>query len=160
MTEIKYRLVDGEPVCDEGCSMWSILHSDHLPDDCENCAPDSPCIPGLRQQRDALESQIITVHEDFAELREERERKIERLESQVERLESRVDEPCGDCATTRAESSESENAALKKQIEEVREARRCFPLNIAAVLREDGFPATADALDNLDRVLNKKAGER
>ena len=116
---------------------------------------------------------------DLGAEREEREREIERLRAELKPLKEisgscrcEYGEYCEnlamvqnaggelyDLANKRAESAESENAALREQIEEVREARRCFPLNIAAVLREDGFPATADALDNLDRVLNKKANE-
>jgi len=108
MNEIKFKLVDGEPICQDDCPGV----------DSDICCVENhgfPCIPGLRQQRDALESQIITVHEDFAELREERERKIERLRAQVERLESRVDEPCGDCATARADDLEKKLEAVNNE---------------------------------------------
>ena len=47
MTDIKPRIVDGEPVCQNGCPRYNGL--DH---DCLMSQSEHPCIPALRQQRD------------------------------------------------------------------------------------------------------------
>ncbi len=50
MTEIKPRLVEGEPVCNEECESMTAPYT--IPVDCYMCDPGEPCIPGLRAQRD------------------------------------------------------------------------------------------------------------
>jgi len=54
MTDIKPRIVDGEPVCDgDGCSEW--WGSSDRGDLCSEIG--ATCIPALRAQRDALQAE-------------------------------------------------------------------------------------------------------
>jgi len=106
---------------------------------------------------------------DLGAEREDREREIERLESQVERLESRVDEPCEDCSTARAETAESENAALKEQIERLEATSRRWRAMFehAAQLIADEIEAYGlagdEATEEIEKwyaaILSKKASE-
>jgi len=52
MTEIKPRIVDGEPVCFHMCEYWQRV-GDTASMPCPYRNLEQPCIPGLRQQRDS-----------------------------------------------------------------------------------------------------------
>lgn len=60
MSEIKFKLVDGEPVCNEGCPILGLRGKyDEGVLQYRNCGHrtiigKTPCILGLRQQRDEL----------------------------------------------------------------------------------------------------------
>jgi hypothetical protein len=63
MIEIKPRIVDGEPVCDPGCP--ALGANDHCLSRSPGCYMvqvnpmyGGPCVPGLREQRDRLMSEI------------------------------------------------------------------------------------------------------
>jgi len=75
MSEIKYNLVDGEPVCNEECPFCETKTNWHTKSFCHITGQfvleygdyDDPCIPGWRQQRDALEEQIEGVQKHCEE---------------------------------------------------------------------------------------------
>ena len=61
--EIKPHIMDGEPMCpwgDEGPLSASR--------ECEHRSPSNPCIPGLRQQRDALKAEVERLGEGYDRL--------------------------------------------------------------------------------------------
>ncbi len=59
MTEIKPKIIDGEPHCDsENCAVDG-FSDNGTPETawCQCCDDADPCIPGLRQQRDELKEE-------------------------------------------------------------------------------------------------------
>ena len=63
MTEIKFKLVDGEPVCNGRCPYFIAANYHNPLDRCRISQKEiyesySPCIPGLRQQRDKAEADL------------------------------------------------------------------------------------------------------
>ena len=99
--------------------------------------------------------------------RKEREREIERLEGEVEQVHvdatqdladaARLSREAMDALTTRAETAESENAALKEQIGEVREAHKLPPIPFEMVVNMTS--RKAGAWERIDAILTKKASE-
>jgi len=63
VSEIRFKLVDGEPVCNSECPLFGA--NDHCMSRSPGCylhkvhpCYATPCIPGLRQQRAALKTEI------------------------------------------------------------------------------------------------------
>jgi len=57
MSEIKFKLVDGEPVCDEAECLVGTSNAISIPPDCVR-DDGEVCIPGLRQQRDEAREEL------------------------------------------------------------------------------------------------------
>ena len=140
LEEIKPKMVDGEPVCgDEICPMHDENAYSMSPNRCKyigEISEDLPCIPALRQQRDAAEARAEKAekwvphvggriaHREMEQSRDHWWKRALELEGEVDRLREELDNHIQSTVRSRGQLVRNIGAAeaLEERAEDARDA--------------------------------------